>query len=205
MKNSSTYIAAALLVIAGIALGVWYGTGKHVPSIPTATPVITSDVTPTPNMSPAITPTSSPTPNAHPDWKTFTDTATHASFQYPSTLSTKYISLVDWPPKVQVTTDPFTCTQAGSEKARAGMTEQKTINGTIYCLTTTSEGAAGSVYNQYAYAFSQNNTTIILTFSLRFVQCANYDQPAQKECQTERAVFTPDTILDQIAQTVQVK
>lgn len=162
MKNYSTYVAAGLLVIAGIALAAWHGTNRHVPVMSVATP----------SMS-------------------------------PTTLATKYISVVDWPPKAQVTTDPFICTQDGSETARAGKTEQKTINGTTYCITTSSEGAAGSVYTQYAYAFPQHNKTVILTFSLRFVQCANYDQPAQKECQTERAAFTPDTILDQIAHAVQ--
>ena len=195
MKNSLTYAVAALIIIAGVALAVWYSASQHVP-------VTTPSSTPT--SAPTVTPTISPidTPLAHADWKTFTDASTHASFQYPPTIPTKYISLVDWPPKIQVTHEPFACTQAGSEISRGGKTEQKTINGTTYCVTTSSEGAAGSIYNQYAYAWYKGNTTVILTFSLRLVQCGNYDQPKQQECQAERDAFTPDTVLDQIAQTV---
>lgn len=195
MKNYLTYIAVVLLVVAGGALAVWYGANQRMPvTVPSSTPSITPTITPT--MSPSAT------PHAHADWKTFTDASTHVSFQYPATLATKYISLVDWPPKVQVVSDSLTCTQAGSETARAGKTVQKIIDGNTYCVTTSSEGAAGSVYTQYAYAFSQANKTVILTFSLRFVQCVNYDQPKQQECQAERDAFTPDIILDQIAQTV---
>ena len=195
MNKALTYAIAGLLIIAGVALAMWHSASQRAPiatpsSIPTSIPTITSTIFP------------SATPNAHIGWKIFTDASTRASFQYPSTIPTKYISLVDWPPKIQVTHEPFACTQAGSEIARGGKTEQKTINGTTYCVTTSSEGAAGSIYNQYAYAWYKGNTTVILTFSLRLVQCANYDQPKQKECSDERATFTPDIVLDQIAQTV---
>lgn len=194
MKNSLTYAAAALIIIAGITLAVWYGANQRVSVLPSSTPTIA------PTMAPATSP--SATPMAHADWKAAVDASAHASFQYPPTIPTKYISLVDWPPKIQVVHEPFACTQAGSQTARAGKTEQKIINGITYCVTTESEGAAGSVYTQYAYAWYKGDATVILTFSLRFVQCANYDQPKQQECQAERDTFTPDTILDQIAQTV---
>ncbi|MCE9643018.1 MAG: MliC family protein [Candidatus Andersenbacteria bacterium] len=273
MKNSLTYAAAALIIIAGIALAVWYGANYTKPAVvPTATPIASSSPTPAGtaktvtfacdagktvqatfyldndtrvdlklsdgramSLPHAMSASGARYANADESivfwnkgdtafitegdattfancalpgtvdrttWKTITDTAQHTSFQYPPTIPTKYISLVDWPPKIQVTHEPFACTQAGSEIARGGKTEQKTINGTTYCLTTSSEGAAGSMYNQYAYAWYKGDTTVILTFSLRLVQCANYDQPKQQECQAERDVFTPDTVLDQIAQTV---
>ncbi|HSX24505.1 MAG TPA: hypothetical protein VLG69_00900 [Candidatus Andersenbacteria bacterium] len=141
-------------------------------------------------------PVSSPmaTPVQYTGWKTMTDSAQHISFQYPPTLQTTYIHTVDWPPKIQILNNPLTCTQA----------QQRTIDGHTYCVTVISEGAAGSIYNQYAYAFSQDTKTVILTFTLQLVQCANYDQPQQQACQTERSQFNSDTIADQIAQTVGV-
>lgn len=135
-------------------------------------------------------------------WKTITDSKTGISYQYPENLTTKYISIVDWPPMIQELDQPFTCTEGGSEIARAGQTTQQTINGTTYCVTKESEGAAGSIYVNYAYAFARNNKTDILTFSLRFVQCANYEEPNKTACDTERASFTPDYILDQIAKSI---
>jgi hypothetical protein len=143
--------------------------------------------------------------DTHPGLKSFSDAASGVTFWYPEDLSTKYISKVDWPPAVQVMSGPFACTEAGDETKPAGKTEQKTIMGRDYCVTTESEGAAGSVYNQYAYAFSKNDKTVILTFSLRFVQCGNYDKPQADECTAERNGFNPDTVIDQIAQTVSIQ
>lgn len=135
-------------------------------------------------------------------WKTYTDTTSGISFRYPEDFSTSYIHVVDWPPKIQMLGDSFSCTEAGSEIARAGRTEMHTMNGHSYCVTKQSEGAAGSIYTQYAYAFPDGNGTAILTFTLRAVQCANYDDPKKTECENERAAFNPDGTLDRIAETI---
>ncbi|MBI5530988.1 MAG: hypothetical protein HY918_05855 [Candidatus Doudnabacteria bacterium] len=140
-------------------------------------------------------------PVSEPSWQTFTDATTTSSFQYPATLPTKYISATDWPPAVQILNQPFTCTQAGTSTSRAGQTVRKTVNGHDYCITQVSEGAAGSIYNQYAYAFAQNNKTVILNFTLRMVQCLNYDDSQKTECEAERATFNIDDIMDRVAQT----
>jgi hypothetical protein len=135
-------------------------------------------------------------------WKTVTDTATGISFRYPEALPTTYIHVVDWPPQVRVVADPFTCTAGGSEVARAGVTEERLIYDHAYCVTRESEGAAGSIYTNYAYAFAREGTTIILTFSIRSVQCANYDDPQRTACETERAAFSMDGTADAMAQSV---
>ncbi len=134
--------------------------------------------------------------------KTTTDSATDISFSYPEKLPYTYISTVDWPPKIQLINKAFTCTPAGSEIVQAGKTESITINGRTYCRTIQSEGAAGSIYTNYAYAFADNNNTIILTFTLRFVQCANYPEPKQTECSAERASFNVEPVVDQIRQSI---
>ncbi len=112
--------------------------------------------------------------------------------------STTYIRAIDWPPKVQTVAGPFTCTTAGTETARAGGTEKITINNHDYCLTRVSEGAAGSTYIQYAYAFPVGNEVKILTFSLQFIQCGNYDEPKKSACEKERASFDINSIIDKI-------
>jgi len=110
-------------------------------------------------------------------------------FKYPEKLYTQYIRVIDWPPQVNIIEENFSCTEAGSEIDRAGKTEKKTINGKDYCITKVSEGAAGSIYTQYAYAFGKNNKTIIFTFSLKFVQCVNYDETEKDSCEIERNNF----------------
>ncbi|HEV7702429.1 MAG TPA: hypothetical protein VGO63_03265 [Candidatus Paceibacterota bacterium] len=135
-------------------------------------------------------------------WRTFSDTAEKITFKYPESLGTTYINPVDWPPKLETKNAPLTCVEAGQETARAGQTSKQTINGKAYCITKISEGAAGSTYTQYAYATQIQNKTFFLTFSLRSVQCANYDNPQKTACEKERATFSIDSIIDKIAGTI---
>ncbi|HEY4493855.1 MAG TPA: hypothetical protein VJB95_00250 [Candidatus Paceibacterota bacterium] len=147
-------------------------------------------------------------PGGNPDWKTFTDPNSGATFSYPPELGTKYISTIDWPPAVYIPEDgfggEFTCTEAGNETDRAGKTEKKTINGHDYCVTRVAEGAAGSIYTQYAYAFEKDDVTTILTFSLRATQCGNYDDTEKAKCEAERASFNIDSAIDQIASSLEL-
>ncbi|MDP3958403.1 MAG: hypothetical protein Q8Q36_03005 [bacterium] len=62
--------------------------------------------------------------------------------------------------------------------------------------------AAGSMYVQYAYAFEKNGETAIFTFSLRFPQCGNYDEPKRSECEGEREAFDIDGIVERMAATL---
>ncbi|OGD67983.1 hypothetical protein A3I18_00135 [Candidatus Campbellbacteria bacterium RIFCSPLOWO2_02_FULL_35_11] len=146
------------------------------------------------------------------DWKTFSNIEENFSFRYPETIGTQYIHLIDWPPQVQILDEEFSCTEGGSETARAGKTEKKEIAGRLYCVTKLAEGTAGSIYIQYAYAFSKNNPlssetstgqskTIIFTFSLQFPQCLNYNEPNQTFCTNEQEKINVDEIIDQIITT----
>lgn len=114
----------------------------------------------------------------------------------------KYIFPVDWPPQSEVIDEPFSCLAAGEETARAGRTEPRTIAGRQFCVTRVTEGAAGSIYTMYAYAFPREGGTEILTFSVRFSQCGNYGEPQKTECETERATFDVDRLVDNFVQSV---
>src|SRR5206468_3030165 len=85
-------------------------------------------------------------PKVPQDWKTASSAG--ITFSYPEKLSTTYMHAVDWPPKVAVSSTPFSCTEAGTETARAGKTEKVTVAGHTYCVTSLVEGAAGSMYTQ---------------------------------------------------------
>jgi hypothetical protein len=134
-----------------------------------------------------------------------TTTSGGVTFKYPETLGAEYIGSPDWPPQVQVIAGPFECTNAGEENEPAGKTETKIINGHEYCVTSYSEGAAGSVYTLYAYAYQQGNQTLYFTFSTQAPQCANFDEPRKSVCEEERQKFNIDLIIDRIVQSATVK
>ncbi len=143
------------------------------------------------------------TPERAASLETATSTSSGLTFTYPTTLGTTYIATVDWPPKFLTVSETLSCTEAGIESDRAGGTEKRIIDGRSYCVTTVAEGAAGSVYRQYAYAFAPDDAaTTILTFSLRFPQCGNYEESEMRACEDERSAFTPDPFVEDIVRSI---
>lgn len=126
-------------------------------------------------------------------------------FQYPKEILAEYISEAQWPPKLILEDKPFTCNPSGNEIQQGGQTEQRLVDSRLYCVTKESEGAAGSTYTAYTYAFPQDNQTGIITFTLRFVQCQNYDEPKASGCESERSAFDIDGIVDRIVQSIKIK
>lgn len=145
------------------------------------------------------------TPAKDTNLKTYNDPASGIRFEYPEKIAATYITPVDWPPQPRIDDKAFSCVEAGTSSAPAGRTQKRTINGRDYCITEESEGAAGSVYTRYTYSLPFNEKTAILSFSLRSVQCANYDEPAQGACLVERSKFNADSLIDPIAQSLKVK
>jgi len=137
-------------------------------------------------------------------WAT-TTTGDGITFQYPTELLTKYISVVNWPPQVKIKNKKFICNPFDNEIQQGGQTELRLVDNRSYCVTKESEGAAGSTYTSYTYEFPQNNQTGIITFTLRFVQCQNYDEPKTSECENERSAFDVDGTVDKIVQNIKIK
>lgn len=171
MKTIS--IAVLVLVIVGIILGSWVVFRQNIFTI-----------NPTPTLVPSVTNIPSPTASA-----------------VPTIPATKYMSPLDWPPKVNIDNKPFSCTEAGTPESGAGRTQKMIINDHTYCVTKEAQGAAGSIYTQYAYARAKGSKTEIFTFSIRRVQCGNYPEPEKSTCETERRAFNEDTFMDQYIQT----
>lgn len=131
---------------------------------------------------------------------------TDATYKYPESLGTKYISLVDWPPKISVTNEPLNCENAGVVIAGAEKVERVVIGRRLYCVTSKMEGAAGSTYTEYTYGWSvRGNKMVSLSFTTKAVQCMNYDEPKQSECLTEREIFDIGKTINLIASTLILK
>lgn len=134
------------------------------------------------------------------DWKIITDSDGNIIFKYPENLGTKYINTVDWPPKVSLTNDPFSCAEVNSSENKVGENRLITINGREYCADKVSEDAEGdAIYTKYAYALAiKQSHMLIMTFSLSFSPCSNYDEPEKSDCQKEQQFFKVNALADQI-------
>jgi len=116
------------------------------------------------------------------------------SFEYPPNLGTTYVHLVNWPPTLQVANTAFSCSSG-----------QEMIYGHTYCVTKSSEGAAGSTYTTYNFAFPFNNQTASLNFVAQFPQCPNYGDttnPNRIACSQEESSFSVDPVIDRIARSI---
>lgn len=138
------------------------------------------------------------------DWKTATDAQTGDTFKYPAALPTFYSEASDWPPKLAVTKEPFFCKDSGSEITALGKISSVQIAGKAVCITAQAEGAAGSTYITYTYRTAKDDYLISLTFTVREVQCLNYDQPQQSACLTERNSFDLNSLANKMLQSVVV-
>lgn len=136
-------------------------------------------------------------------WKT--TSTLQASFRYPMDFGTTYIHPQDWPPVLTMATTSYSCIEAGSQIAQAGQSKKVIMDGREYCRTISSEGAAGSIYNQYTYMTVHQGKNVILTFTTRAVQCANYNDNERADCEAERENFNVDSVASQILWTVVFK
>jgi len=119
----------------------------------------------------------------------------------PFAFTSKYITKTLWPPKVYEIIDDYSCAVGGTEISSVGVTIEKMLDGISYCIKTQSEGVAGSTYTTYTYKTATvSGGMLMTTFTLRFVQCDNYDDPERSECKDERVNFSADTLAQEIFQ-----
>lgn len=154
-------------------------------------------------------PTTQPSPtieSQNPGWKTFTDIVQNVSFQYPENLQTKYIRPQEWPPKITVTSDSFSCEEHGlGINGLPGMTIQKKMDNTAYCIENVTEGSAGTFYTNYTHSFMKGSNLVKLEFTLAYPQCDNYSDPQKAECTNEHQTFDLDSLINRIAESVSLK
>jgi len=132
----------------------------------------------------------------NPSWLTAVNEDQSIEFQYPASLNANYISTVNWPPMVKVREGKqLVCQETPAESSLPARTMRKQINGREYCVSASSEGAAGSVYTEYSYTTVRNEKIAELSFTLQYPQCYNYDDPKQSECQTERETYDLDALV----------
>ena len=133
-----------------------------------------------------------------PGWETTTDTVQGMTYMYPGFFGNPHVTTVDWPPTVISKRDGLGCVPTDGTDQTQQTVSRVQVEATEYCLTTHDEGAAGSTYRTYVYELEHGVTTVELSFTMQFVQCANYDEPEQTQCRTEQEGFDPNTTIHQI-------
>lgn len=123
--------------------------------------------------------------------KTYKDTKKGIEYQAPLKFTTGFITVQEWPPSIEVSSKPFSC---------AG--DLRVFHERSYCVTETTEGAAGSIYHTYIYSTQKEGRVVILRFSLRYVQCGNFDDPDKNLCEREQTAFVVTGIVDQIVSSL---
>ncbi len=123
------------------------------------------------------------------------------SFAYPNALTTTYIASNTWPPQVGVTQAAYSCTPSTASNTPEGTTIERTINGRVYCVTTASEGAAGSTYKTYTYETMVGENNVTIAFTLQYPQCANFTGAKIAACMKEESTFDVDSLVDTIIQS----
>jgi hypothetical protein len=123
------------------------------------------------------------------------------TFAYPNALTTTYITSNNWPPQVQVTQTPYSCTPSGTQIGPNGQTVERTINSNVYCVTTASEGTAGSTDKTFTYDTMMGIDNINISFTLQYPDCSNYDGAKMTACKAEESSFDVDGLVDSIVQS----
>lgn len=103
--------------------------------------------------------------------------ADYISFQnYGSNIfkTEEYPKLESWVENGQIE-----CDETPLESSLPLRISKKEINGQKYCIGASSEGAAGSVYTQYAYTTVIGDNVYLVLFVARYPNCNNY--PKRKE------------------------
>lgn len=119
-------------------------------------------------------------------------------------LETKYISGQVWPPQITVSeVSELVCNETAMESSVSERAYKDTVNGQEYCITASSQGAAGSVYTDYSYSTVKFDKLITLDFTLRFVDCYNYDGENQAACISERETFNPSNNINEIVSSAE--
>ncbi len=140
------------------------------------------------------------------EWKYTEPDARGLQFQYPDPLPTQFISAQEWPPKVSLVAEDFVCETGERADATGALvnTEERTVGDRVYCIDMSSEGAAGSTYTTYTYRTEQGDFVAHVDFTLRYVQCMNYDEANQGMCTLEQETFDVDGLVDRIASSIRM-
>jgi len=121
--------------------------------------------------------------------------ANYISFQnYGSNVfkAEEYPKLESW-----VENSEIECYETPSESSLPLRMSKRIVNDKKYCIGAFSEGAAGSVYTEYAYTTVVGGNVYSIQFVARYQNCDNYPEEENNKCKQERENFNLEILVDQ--------
>jgi len=119
------------------------------------------------------------------------DYISFSNYNFNTFKAEEYPKLESW-----VENGEIECNETPLESSLPLRVNKKEINGQKYCVAASSEGAAGSVYTQYAYTTVIDGQVYSVIFLARYVNCSNYPDQKWQECEAERTSFNLDNLVD---------
>lgn len=100
-------------------------------------------------------------------------------------------------PGLSIVNGEIECEETNNlDSSLAPRTIKKVIQGHKYCIQASSEGAAGSVYTEYAYTTVKGDSVYLVQFVAHDVNCGNYPEEERVKCEIERETFNLDILVD---------
>jgi len=117
-------------------------------------------------------------------------------------LDTEYISIQDWDVHIvdsvgEKPPHPIRLSPKGEIECAEEYSKEESDNWT-YCVKQSSEGAAGTIYEDYAYTTIKDHRMITISFILAKPQCGNYGEAERAGCQKEYKNFEQQELADQV-------
>jgi hypothetical protein len=132
----------------------------------------------------------------------------------PDSFKADYISFQDYnlnivkvdeyPEELWVENGEIECNETFPGSSLAIRINKREINGKKYCVMASSEGAAGSVYTQYAYFSVIGDNIYIIKFTARYNSCLNYPEEEIIKCTTERENYNLDILIDREIEKIKI-
>ena len=125
----------------------------------------------------------------------------------PNSFKADYISFQDYNLKIfniedynstefEIKDNEIECTETDLSLSLPFSISKREINNKKYCISASSEGAAGSVYTEYSYATVIENKVYSIKFIARYPQCDNYPEEESAKCKKERESFNLNGLID---------
>ena len=125
----------------------------------------------------------------------------------PNSFKADYISFQDYNLKIfniedynstefEIKNNEIECKETDLSSSLPFSVAEREINNKKYCISASSEGAAGSVYTEYSYATVIENKVYSIKFIARYPQCDNYPEEESAKCKKEREFFNLNGLID---------
>jgi len=135
-------------------------------------------------------------------WQTTINEGQNFTYEYPSSLDSKFVKIKNLPPEVTATKNinsRLTCntTKEGADLDKSVVKE--TINENVYCITTEKEDNDEGLVKNYSYETVNDDFGLIaVNLAINYQNCDDLESKEKQECLDEEKKFDLNSIVDKI-------